>query len=191
VISGLIAWPIRDNLDEQHALLARALSWMIAGALIGFFVSLRWFVVSRTRVLYGLTGGLFGGLLGGIGYWLLIAKIGGPIAQALGLMFTGIGIACAVSLAPILLRQGILEFATSGDREVLRKYAQSHKQWDLQSGGKYVIGSLSARHSQTIFTPEVQIYIPDHLVSQKHAVLLSRRGKYYLEPHPSLAMARA
>jgi hypothetical protein len=187
-IGGLVAWPIGNNFG-QYQLLARALAWMIAGALIGFAVSLRWFSVNKSRVLHGLMGGLFGGLLGGLAQASLIKIIGGPPAQALGLMLTGVGIGCAISLAPILLRQGILEFATSSDAQVLRKYAQNRKQWDLHDDGKYIIGSLGPSHSQTLFTPEVQIFVPDKLVAQRHAVLSSKRGRYYLEPHPSLGVS--
>ncbi len=186
-IGGLVAWPIGDNFG-QYQLFARALAWMIAGALIGFAIGLRWYFVNKSRVLHGLMGGLFGGLLGGMAQASLIKLIGGPPAQALGLMLTGAGIGCAISLAPILLRQGILEFDTSSDLNVLRKYAQNRKEWDLHDGGKYIIGSLGPSHSQTIFTPEVQIFVPDKLVTQRHAILLSKRGRYYLEPHPSLGI---
>ena len=186
-LGALVAWPIGNNFS-QYQLFARALAWMIAGALIGFAISLRWFSVNKSRVLHGLMGGLFGGLLGGMAQASLIKLIGGPPAQALGLMLTGVGIGCAISLAPILLRQGIVEFATSSDPNVLRKYAQNRKQWDLHDGGKYIIGSLGPSHSQTLFTPEVQIFVPDQLVAQRHAVLLSKRGHYYLEPHPSIAV---
>lgn len=189
VIGGFIAYPINNSLGEQFPLSARALSWMFTGALIGFCISLRWLSVSKSRVLHGLIGGVFGGTLGGIAYWSLVDVISGDLAQSLGFVLTGIGIACGVSLAPILLRQGVIEFASSGDRRVLAKYAQSRKQWDLHDGGRYVIGSLSAGHTRTMFTPEVQIYIPDQSVAERHAILTSRKGRYYIEPHPSLTPA--
>lgn len=194
LLAGLIAWPISSNLSQENSWLARALAralgWMIAGALIGLAISFRWYSVNKTRVLHGLMGGLFGGLLGGITYWSLsqFQFIGGSAAQALGLVLTGLGIACAISLAPILTREGILEFASSGDPQVLQKFGHERKQWELHDGGKYVIGSLGVSHSQTFFSPEVQIYVPDQLVAQRHAILLSKKGHYYLEPHPSLQL---
>jgi hypothetical protein len=187
VMGGLIAYLVSHLLGEQFPLLARAISWMITGALIGFCISLRWFAISKSRVLHGLIGGLFGGMLGGMAYWSLLELLPGGIAQALGFVLTGIGIACGVSLAPILLRQGMIEFATSGDREVLKKYVHNRKQWEIHNGGKYIIGSLSAAHTQSMFAPEVQIYIPDQLVAERHAILTSRKGRYYIEPHPSLS----
>jgi hypothetical protein len=161
---------------------------MITGTLIGFGISLRWLAVNKNRVLHGLIGGLFGGLLGGIVFWSLGAFTGGDISQALGFILTGVGITCGISVAPILLRQAVLEFSTSGDRQVLAKYARTRKQWEIHDGGKYVIGSLSASHTRSMFMPEVQIFVPDHLVAERHAVLLSKAGKYFIEPHPVATM---
>lgn len=189
-IGGVAALLIRDNLEGQLSL-AHALSWMITGALIGFGISLRWFSVNKNRVLHGLVGGLLGGMLGGAVYWYLHDVIDGNSARAVAFVITGAGISCGISIAPILLRQGILEFASSGDRQVLRKYAQSRKQWEIHDGDKYVIGSLSASQTRTVFAPEVQIYLPDELVAERQAVLTSRRGKYYIEPHPSVTFASA
>lgn len=184
VMGGLIASLISHLPGEEFPLLARAISWMMTGALIGFCISLRWFSISKSRVLHGLIGGLFGGLAGGLAYWSLLELI--PGAQALGFILTGMGIACGVSLAPILLRQGVIDFVSSGDPQVLAKYAHDRRQWEIHDGGKYVIGSLSAKHSRTMFASEVQIYIPDQLVAEKHAILTASKKRYYIEPYPGL-----
>lgn len=185
---GLLSLLIQASAPGIPPLLERPLSWMITGALIGFAISMRWFSVNRNRVLHGLIGGLFGGMLGGLVYWLIGGVVRQDVTQALGYMITGGGITCGISLAPILFRKAVLEFVTSGDRKVVAKYARSRKEWEIHHGGKYVIGSLTAAHTHTMFTPEVQIFIPDQLVEEKHAVLLSKGGKYFVEPHPSLGL---
>lgn len=187
-VGGLLSLLVQATPANRSALLVRALSWMITGALIGFAISMRWFSVNKNRVLHGLIGGLFGGMLGGLVFWSVGLVIRADVAQALGFIITGGGITCGISLAPILLRKAVLEFVTSGDRQVLAKYARSRKEWEIHHGGKYVIGSLSSSHTHTMFTPEVSIFIPDQLVMERHAVLLSKAGKYYVEPHPSLGL---
>lgn len=186
-VGGLLSLLIQAA-GSGATLLERGLSWMITGALIGFVISMRWFAVNKNRVLHGLIGGLFGGLLGGLAYSTVGLFIRQDVAQALGYIITGGGITCGISLAPILFRKAVLEFVSSGDRKVLAKYARSRKEWEIHHGGKYTIGSLSAAHTHTMFTPEVQIFIPDQLVEEKHAVLLSKGGKYFVEPHPSLGL---
>lgn len=187
IVAGLagggMARLIKESLPDGREWLFQVLAWMMTGAFIGLSVSLRWVTTNKARVVQGLLGGLLGGALGGIAYWTLTAKIG-DVAQALGMILTGIGITCGVSLAPILLRHGVLEFINSRDPGVIRKYAQDRKQWEIHDGGKYIIGSQSAIHTHTMLGPEIQIYIPDQQVAPKHAILLSREQRYFIEPHP-------
>lgn len=185
---GLLALLIHSTGAGRSPLLEGALSWMLTGALIGFAISMRWFSVNKNRVLHGLFGGLLGGLLGGLIFWSLGRVVSSYVVQALSFIVTGAGITFGISLAPILFRKAVLEFVSSGDRQVLAKYARSRKQWEIHHGGKYIIGSLSAAHTHTMYAPEVQIYIPDQLVEERHAVLLSKGGKYYVEPHPALSL---
>lgn len=177
-------------IETPSPLLTTMLAWLSAGTLIGGSISLRWLRANKTRVLHGLIGGLFGGMLGGMAYSLLLGKVWVGFSEALGLMLVGVGITCGISLAPILLRQGVLEFLSSRDPVVIKKYAQNRRQWEIHEGGKYVIGSLSAAHTETMFGPEVQIFIPDQLVAPRHAILTARERKYYLEPHHELTMPR-
>jgi hypothetical protein len=188
VVGGLIHSAMsQPPLTGQLPLLSRALSWMIAGWLIGLGVSLRWVMINKTRVLHGLIGGTFGGLLGGIAFWSF-KGVSAEISQLLGFALTGIGITCGVSLAPILLRQGVLEFVSSGDPSVLETYGRSHQRWELDDDGKYVIGSLGARPPHTLLTLDTQIFIPDKLVAPRHAILICSTDRYYIEPHPELRM---
>lgn len=189
ILGGMIAMYLKSNLaDSPH--LADSLAWLVTGTLIGCAVSLRWIETNRSRVFHGLLGGMIGGFLGGAAYtWIATFRIG-DYAQALGLALTGAGITLGISLAPVLLRHGVLEFINSRDQNVLKKYAAARKQWEILQGGKYVIGSLSARQTVTIFSPELNIFIPDRAVEPRHAVLTSRERKYYIEPHPELTMGR-
>lgn len=190
VIGGFITTSLQSAITNS-AHLVDAIAWLISGALIGLGISLRWVGTNRNRVLHGLLGGLAGGLIGGLAYtWIATFKIG-DIAQALGLALTGAGITLGVSLAPILLRQGVLEFINSRDLGVKKKYMQSRKQWEIHEGGRYVIGSLSANHSTTIFSPELSIYIPDQLVEPRHAILSSRERHFFIEPHPELTRSHS
>jgi hypothetical protein len=167
---------------------ADVLSWLIAGALIGFGISLRWWKVNRSRVFNGLLGGMAGGVVGGLAYLLLANLIGGGNSQAIGMALAGLGITTFISLAPILTRQGMLEFVNSADAATQKRYKQSRKQWEIHNGEKYVIGRLSASQSTTMLSPELQIYIPDSLVEPRHAILLSRDRRFYIEPHPAITL---
>jgi hypothetical protein len=130
-----------------------------------------------------------GGVVGGLFYLLLANLIGGDNSQAIGMALTGLGITTFVSLAPILTRQGVLEFINSADAATQKRYKQSRKQWEIHSGEKYVIGRLSASQSTTMLSPELQIYIPDRLVEPRHAILVSRDRSFYIEPHPSISIS--
>jgi hypothetical protein len=184
---GWIARFIRSAMiDASFA--ADVLSWLIAGALIGLGISFRWWRVNRSRVFNGLLGGMAGGVVGGLAYLLLANLIGGGNSQAIGMALAGLGITTFISLAPILTRQGVLEFVNSSDAATQKRYKQSRKQWEIHSGEKYVIGRLSASQSTTMLSPELQIYVPDSLVEPRHAILISRDRRFYIEPHPSITL---
>ena len=184
---GWIARFIRSAMIDA-GFAADVLSWLIAGALIGLGISFRWWRVNRSRVFNGLLGGMAGGVVGGLAYLLLANLIGGGNSQAIGMALAGLGITTFISLAPILTRQGVLEFVNSSDAATQKRYKQSRKQWDIHNGEKYVIGRLSASQSTTMLSPELQIYIPDSLVEPRHAILISRDRRFYIEPHPSITL---
>jgi hypothetical protein len=53
------------------------------------------------------------------------------LSQALGFVSVGVGIVSA-TLAPILLRDGVLQFISSGDARAQSKFGRSHKEWEIQ-----------------------------------------------------------
>src|SRR5262245_49057353 len=190
ILSGLFQSWIGTVLVQQKFLSVIA-SWMVTGALIGFGTGLRWAAVNKLRVLHALGGGMFGGILGGLVFAAspLLATPQSPawlpdLLRALGLMITGIGITCGVTLAPVLLRDGVLRFISSGDASVQNKYGPRRKEWELHDGDSYLAGSLGGDGSMSMYGPEVQIFIPDAMVNMRHAIIAGKKGHFYLEQHP-------
>lgn len=197
VLSGAAAGAIAGWLTRYlrgpaigSTLAADVLSWLTAGGLIGFGISLRWIRAQRARVLNGLLGGMAGGVIGGLAYLFLANLVGGDNSQGLGMALTGVGVTGFIALAPILARQGKLEFVMSGDQATQNKYAKNiRKQWAIHSGEKYVIGRLNASLATTVLAPELSIYLPDPWVEPRHAVILTREKRFYIEPHFDLLIA--
>jgi len=193
VVAGLIQIPITNNLGLQAPLLNRLIAWMLAGSLIGLGLGLRWVHVNRLRVMHACAGGLIGGALGGF----LFASLGSSIpdlSQALGFIAIGVGICFGVTLAPILLRDGVLQFVSSGDARAQSKFGRTRKEWELQQGDSYVIGSQTQDFSKTRYRPDVEIFIPDAALAAHHAILFEKEGRFYLARHQetvgSAALAR-
>jgi hypothetical protein len=182
LIAGLIQIPITNNLTAQAPVLTRLIAWMLAGSLIGLGLGLRWLQVNRARVAHAYVGGLIGGALGG----LIFAGLGSSIpdlSQALGFVFIGVGICFGVTLAPILLRDGVLQFVSSGDARAQSKLGRTHKEWELQQGDSYTIGSQSQDFSTTRYRPDIEIFIPDSAIAPKHAILFEKDGRFFLARH--------
>jgi hypothetical protein len=180
--AGLLQVPITNNLQQQAPVLTRVIAWMLAGSLIGLAVGLRWVTVNSLRAAHAFAGGLLGGALGG----LLFAGLGASVpdlSQALSFVLTGVGITFGITLAPILLRDGVLQFISSGDARAQSKFGPSHKEWELQQGDSYTIGSQSQDLSKTRYRPDVEIFIPDAAIASRHATLFGRDGSFYIARH--------
>jgi hypothetical protein len=186
LIAGLIQIPITKRLAENYPVLARLITWTIAGSLIGFGLGLRWISVNRLRAAHALVGGLIGGAAGGA----IFASLGSSIPDlslALGFVFTGVGISFGITFAPILLRDGLIQFISSSDPRAQSKYGRSRKQWEVQDGDSYVIGSQTQGSSQTRYRPEIEIFIPDAAIAPRHARLYGKEGRFYLARHTDAA----
>ena len=180
--AGLIQIPITQNLAAQAPLINRLIVWMLVGSFIGLGLGLRWVQVNRSRVVHAFAGGLVGGTLGG----LIFAGLGSRIpdlSQALGFVVLGVGICFGITLAPILLRDGALQFVSSGDPRAQSKFGRTHKEWELQQGDSYVIGSQGQDMRQTRYRPNVGIFIPDAAIAPQHAVLFEKDGRFYVARH--------
>ncbi|PYS41721.1 MAG: hypothetical protein DMG14_06375, partial [Acidobacteria bacterium] len=189
ILSGLVQLWIGSGVIEQKRL-AVIMSWTVTGTLIGFGTGLRWAGINKLRVLHALGGGMFGGLLGGLVFasWTLMPASSqtpwmADLVRAMGLMMTGIGITCGVTLAPVLLRDGVLRFISSGDGRAQNKYGPNSMEWALHDGDSYLAGSLGADATVTLYGHEVQIYIPDAMVNARHAIIRGRKGHFFIEQH--------
>ena len=188
-LAGCVQMPITSRLGLQSPILNRLIAWMLAGSMIGLGLGLRW-ASNRNRVLYTTAGGLLGGMLGGFVFSGLHGVIP-DLSQAIGYMAVGVGICFGVTLAPILLRDGVLQFISSGDPRAQMKFGLGKKQWELSHGGSYLIGSESGALSRTMYKPGLEIFLPDAMVAAHHAILFSKQGRFFIGRHPSASTPAA
>jgi MFS family permease len=183
-IAELIQIPITNRLATSAPLATRLIAWMIAGSFIGLGLGLRWVHVNKMRAAHAYVGGLIGGLLGGV----IFTGLGGmaDFSQALGYVVLGVGICFGVTLAPILLRDGVLQFISSGDSTAQMKLGNKKKEWELQQGDSYTVGSTNQNRNLTRYRPEIEIFIPDAAIAPRHAILFGKEGRFYLARHPDV-----
>ncbi len=182
-IAGFVDIPITERLAASSPLANRLILWMLAGSLIGLGLGLRWIHVNRMRAAHAYVGGLFGGLLGGSIFAVVGSRVP-DLSQAVGFIVVGIGICFGVTFAPILLRDGLLQFISSGDPRAQMKFGHSKKEWELQQGDSYTIGSRSQDSGLTKYRPDIEIFIPDAAIASCHAILFGKDGRFYVARHP-------
>ena len=182
ILSGLAMIPVTNALGEAQPFLARLLAWMLAGGLIGLGLGLRWVMANKMRVVHACIGGLIGGAVGGALFHVLGSRVP-DLTQALGFVVIGVGICFGVTLAPILLRDGILKFVSSGDARAQAKFGRSGKEWEIQQGDSYQMGSESRDLSKTTFSVGVQVFIPDAAIAPLHAIVFGQEGRFYVARH--------
>ncbi len=185
VLGGLAMIPITQNLGETLPFLARLLSWTLVGSLIGLGLGLRWVMANKMRVVHACLGGLVGGAIGGSLFHVLGSRIP-DLTQALGFVLVGVGICFGVTLAPILLRDGILKFVSSGDARAQAKFGRSGKEWEIRQGDTLLVGSQSLDLNKTAFAVGVQVFIPDAAIAPRHAILFGKDGRFYIARHPDI-----
>jgi len=183
-VAGLLFVPIASKMLSSGAgslVLGNVVAWLLAGGMIGLVTGLRWASVNPLRALHAMLGGLVGGAIGAL---VFAAAASNEFVQPLAYMATGLGITLGVQLAPVLLRNGVLLFISSGDARAQNKYGSPQQEWVLQEGDRLVIGSLSAgREGGTMYTRPVDVYIPDAMVSPRHALLFEKTKRFFLEVH--------
>lgn len=185
LLGGLAMIPITQNLGEALPFLARLLSWTLVGSLIGLGLGLRWVMANKMRVVHACLGGLVGGAIGGSLFHVLGSRIP-DLTQALGFVLVGVGICFGVTLAPILLRDGVLKFVSSGDARAQAKFGRSGKEWEIRQGDTLLIGSQSLDLNKTAFAVGVQVFIPDAAIAPRHAILFGKDGRFYVARHPDI-----
>jgi MFS family permease len=187
LVGGLLYLPIlstlmRPNESGIGQAVGRPMNWLIAGGLIGLVTGLRWFGINRLRSVHALLGGLIGGALGGVVFTFLGSF--GETFQAISYMLTGMGITCGVTLAPVLLRDGVLQFISSADPRAQNKYGSPQQEWVVQDGDRFTIGSQGSDRNMTMYARPVDIYIPDAMVAKRHAVMFAKAKTFYIQQHP-------
>ncbi|MGC8761178.1 MAG: FHA domain-containing protein [Bryobacteraceae bacterium] len=185
LLGGLAMIPITEKLGPQMPFLARLLSWMLVGSLIGLGLGLRWVMANKMRVVHACLGGLVGGAVGGSLFHILGSRIP-DLTQALGFVLVGVGICFGVTLAPILLRDGLLKFVSSGDARAQAKFGRSGKEWEIRQGDTLLIGSQPLDLNKTAFAVGVQVFIPDAAIAPRHAILFGKEGRFYIARHPDI-----
>jgi hypothetical protein len=180
--SGAVHLPLRAALPDALPL-GIVLGWMLTGGVVGAGLGARWISVNRARLAHGMAGGVFGGCIGGIAFAMLSEWIP-DVAQCLAFVLTGAGISFGIAFAPVLLRSAVLCFVNSGDARAVNKLGR--KEWAVQDGDSYLIGSQNADLSKTSYGREVDIYIPDASVAPRHARIFAKEGRFYITRHPEL-----
>jgi hypothetical protein len=183
LIAAVVLWFLRANVSAESPVLYRLAGWALAASILGLGIGSRWLTTNKLRILHTYTGGLAGGLLGG----LLFVGFGShqpELCQAAGLMLTGAGIGFGAGLAPLLIRDGAVQFISSADARAQSKYGRANKYWELQHEETYVVGNLATSQSETRFQPGAEIFIPDASMAARHAVLFSKEGRFYIARHP-------
>ena len=165
-----------------HPFLARLLCWMLAGGLIGLGLGLRWVMANKMRVVHACIGGLLGGAVGGALFHALGSRVP-DLTQAFGFVMIGVGICFGITLAPILLRDGVLRFISSGDPRAQAKLGRAGKEWEIQQGDACMIGSESLDFNKTAYAVGVQVFIPDAAIAGRHAIIFSQEGRFYVARH--------
>ena len=181
-VSGALHLPLRSAMPGALPL-GLVLGWMVTGAFIGTGLGARWMSVNRARLAHGMVGGMCGGFFGGVAFTLLSQWVP-DIAQAFAYVLTGAGISFGIAFAPIFLRSAVLRFVNSGDARAIGKLGS--KEWAVQDGDSYILGSQSADLSKTSYGREVGIYLPDASVAPRHARIYGKDGRFFVTRHPDV-----
>lgn len=183
VIAAAAAFGFERSLAPVSPILYRLAVWTICFSLVALGVGLRWAKSNRARVLHTYAGGLGGGLLGGIFFILFASHLPAGVSLA-GLLLAGAGTSFGAGIAPVLVRDGMMRFISSGDARAQNKLGKPGKLWDLAAEESYVVGSAVTPQGGTVFQQGADIWLPDSSIAPRHAVVFSRDGRYFIARHP-------
>jgi hypothetical protein len=182
VASGL-AISLRPGIAATSPILFRLTVWAFCFSLIGAGIGLRWYKSNRGRVLHVYAGSLAGGLLGGITFVLFAPHVSWGISMC-SLMLAGAGTGFGSGIAPVLVREGVMRFISSGDARAQNKLGKNNTLWDLNTDESYVIGSSPTAQDNNRFQQGADLCIPDSSVASRHAVIFHKNGRYFIARHP-------
>jgi hypothetical protein len=180
--SGL-AGGLRLGISTTSPILYRLTVWAFCFSLIGAGIGLRWYKSNRDRVLHIYAGSLAGGLLGGLTFVLFTPHVPWGVSMC-SLMLAGAGTGFGSGIAPVLVREGVVRFISSGDARAQSKLGKSNTFWDLNIDESYVIGSAPTAQDNNRFQQGADLCIPDSSVASRHAVIFHKNGRYFIARHP-------
>jgi hypothetical protein len=187
-IATVAAVGLRASLAPQSGVLYRIAVWAICFSLIGLGIGLRWVNSNRARAFHSYAGALVGSLLGGVFFAFFAPHVPAGLSIA-GLMLTGAGTGFGTGIAPILVRDGLLRFISSGDARAQNKLGSSETIWELDVDESYVVGSIATSNGGTRFQQGADVCVPDASIAPRHAVVFSRDGRFFIARHPDAAGA--
>jgi hypothetical protein len=189
IVAAALQIPIRDSLLAHYPVVVRVLTWTLVAAFIGLAMGLR--EQNRARIGHPVMGGVLGGVVSGL-LFTLAGSSYPDITNALCFTLTGVAITCGLTLAPMVIGEGVLAFVRSADPRAQSKLGRSRKVWPpLQDGDSYVIGSQSSSTSQTRYQREVGVYIPDAAIAGRHATVFAKEGRFFISRHEDTRAAAA
>ena len=185
VLATFCAVALRSALAPQSAVLYRVATWAICFSLIGLGIGLRWAKSNRARAFHSYAGALAGSLLGGLFFAFFAPHISAGLSIA-GLMLAGAGTGFGTGIAPILVRDGLLRFISSGDARAQNKLS-GETVWELGVDESYVLGSVATSSGGMRFQQGADVCVPDSSIAPRHAVVFSRDGRFFIARHPDAA----
>jgi hypothetical protein len=182
-VAALLAITFHRSIAPVSSSLFRLAVWSICLSIVSLSVGLRWAKTNRARVLHTYVGGLVGGLLGGLIFVLFSSHMTAGVSLA-GLMMAGAGTSFGAGIAPVMVRDGVMRFISSGDARAQNKLGKTGKFWELNAEESYVVGSAATPQGGAVFQQGADVWLPDSAVAPRHAVLFSKEGRYFLARHP-------
>lgn len=183
IAASVLASALRAGISTTSPTLYRVTVWAFCFSLIGAGLGLRWVKSNRGRVLHVYAGSLAGGFVGGLTFILFTPHISSGISMC-SLMLAGAGTGFGSGIAPVLVREGVVRFISSGDARAQNKLGKNKMLWNLDTDESYVIGSASTAQDVNHFQKGADICIPDSSVAQRHAIVFHKNGRYFIARHP-------
>ncbi len=182
-LAAVLSVGLLRSVAPVSPILFRLAVWTICFSIISLALGLRWIKTNRARVFHTYVGGLAGGLLGGLIFVLFAPHLSAGMGMC-GLMLAGAGTSFGAGIAPVLVKEGVMRFISSGDARAQNKLGKAGKFWDLSADESYVVGSAMTAQGGTVFHQGAEIWLPDTGVAPRHAVVFSKEGRYYIARHP-------
>ena len=183
LVASALNYLLAKGVAGTSPTLYRIAAWALCFSIVGLGLGVRWARTNLARVLHTYAGGLVGGLLGGLVFVLFTPHLPAGVAMC-SLMLAGAGTGFGAGIAPVLVKEGLLRFVSSGDARAQNKLGKNKTLWDLDVEESYTLGSAQTAQTTGKFQQGADICIPDSAVAPRHAVVFSKDGRYFIARHP-------